>query len=419
MKCLDTAPSAKQSQSTEIDSESEYRLSDIASVQQGYTFSREHQGRTVGKWQYVKVGDLSAHGNSKYLDRTFNCVDDDVVAKIGAIPFPEGSIVFPRVGAALKNNNKRILSRASLTDDNVIVVTVKDKKVCDPEYLYYWFDAHDLRRFCNDGTVPVINGTNLKRELVRLPPIRRQSGTAELLSSWDTAIQKTEQLITAKERRYSALGRRLITGPRKATSWRHVSIRDIAERVQRQGDGGVYQLLTISSASGFVRQEDRYSRYMAGESAKTYTLLRCGEFSYNKGNSKRYEFGCIFQLQNYEAALVPSVYVSFRLDDSISAAYIRHLFMADYLKPQLRALVKTGVRNNGLLNIRPDEFMGTTVPLPPLKEQRQIANVLDVARDEIDLLAQLLAALREQKRGLMQKLLTGEWRLPLPDQEAV
>jgi type I restriction enzyme S subunit len=392
----------------------EYPLGEIAMVQQGYTFSPSYQGRAAGKWLYVKVGDLNAHGNTKYLDKTLNYVDDIVLEEMGAKLFPPGSIVFPRVGAALRNNNKRLLRYASLTDDNVIVVTVRDTQACSAEYLYYWFDYQDLQRFCNDGTVPVINGTNLKRQRVPLPGFALQQEIASLLSTWDTAIQKTEQLIAAKERHFSGLVSLLINGPSKSEAWRHVSIRDIANRVQRQGDGGDYPLLTISSASGFMRQEDRYSRYMAGESAKTYTLLRAGEFSYNKGNSKRYEFGCVFQLQNHDAALVPSVYVSFRLNDSVCAAYVRHLFVADYLKPQLRALVKTGVRNNGLLNISPDEFLSTTVPLPPLDQQTKIAQVLDAASADIDLLKRQLAALRVQKRGLMQKLLTGQWRLPVP-----
>lgn len=410
----------------------EYPLGEIATVQQGYTFSPDHQGQAEGKWLYVKVGDLNAHGNTKYLDRTLNYVDDNVLEEMGAKPFPSGSIVFPRVGAALRNNNKRILRHASLTDDNVIVVIARDPHSCSAEYLYYWFDFQDLKRFCNDGTVPVINGTNLKRQRVPLPSFALQQEIARLLSTWDTAIQKTEQLIEAKERHYShELSRLISRGQHPHTyvgafaeevparncggKWRTVALSDIADRVRRQSNGGDYPLLTISSASGFIRQEDRYSRYMAGESAKTYTLLRAGEFSYNKGNSKRYEFGCVFQLQNFDAALVPSVYVSFRLHDSVCASYMRHLFAADYLKPQLRALVKTGVRNNGLLNVRPDEFMGTKVPLPPLQHQLRIANYLDAASAEIDLLNQQLAALRTQKRGLMQKLLTGQWRLPVPD----
>lgn len=94
---------------------------------------------------------------------------------------------------------------------------------------------------------------------------------------------------------------------------------------------------------------------------------------------------------------------------------MRHLFAADYLKPQLRALVKTGVRNNGLLNISPDEFLSTTVPLPPADRQTQIAKVLDAASADIDLLKRQLAALRVQKRVVMQKLLTGQWRLPVQE----
>lgn len=251
----------------------------------------------------------------------------------------------------------------------------------------------------------------LKDLVVRTPSRDEQDRIVELLATWDAAIEKTERLIAAKEQHFSALLNRLITTHTKSESWRQVPIHQIAERVQRQSDGEEYPLLTIASASGFVLQEEKYGRYMAGESAKTYTLLRSGEFSYNKGNSLRFEFGCIFQLKDYETALVPSVYVSFRLHESVCAAYLRHLFSADYLKPQLRALVKTGVRNNGLLNIRPDEFMGTTVPLPPFQDQKRIADVLDAARLEIALLFKQGEALKAQKRGLMQKLLTGQWRV--------
>ena len=301
---------------------------------------------------------------------------------------------------------------------NQHIYRIRPKKGINKRWLYYALlevTAEIERKAHGFKTSLVhVHKADITRARISLPGEHEQEAVATTLGYWDSAIQKTEQLIAAKERHFSGLVSLLINGPSKSEAWRHVSIRDIANRVQRQGDGGDYPLLTISSASGFMRQEDRYSRYMAGESAKTYTLLRAGEFSYNKGNSKRYEFGCVFQLQNHDAALVPSVYVSFRLNDSVCAAYVRHLFVADYLKPQLRALVKTGVRNNGLLNISPDEFLSTTVPLPPLDQQTKIAQVLNAASADIDLLKRQLAALRVQKRGLMQKLLTGQWRLPVP-----
>jgi type I restriction enzyme S subunit len=309
--------------------------------------------------------------------------------------------------------------------NHVFAVRVVDRAVLLPEFLACEIQSSRAKNYflsCAKQTTNLasINSSQLKELPVLVPPLVEQRAIINASAAWDTAIQKTEQLIAAKGRYYAGLVNRLITVRSRTEGWRRVSVRDIADRVQRQGDGGDYPLLTISSASGFIRQDDRYSRYMAGESAKTYTLLRAGEFSYNKGNSKRYEFGCVFQVQSCEAALVPSVYVSFRFHDSVCAAYMRHLFAADYLKPQLRALVKTGVRNNGLLNIRPDEFMGATVPLPPLEEQTRIANALEAASAETDLLRQQLAGFRAQKRGLMQKLLTGQWRLHVPeDEEAI
>jgi len=150
---------------------------------------------------------------------------------------------------------------------------------------------------------------------------------------------------------------------------------------------------------------------MAGKSLDDYTLLQRGEFAYNKGNSLRYQFGCVFPLQDYERALVPHVYVCFKLHENIDADFIDHVFKADYLKAQLSTLVNTGIRNNGLLNISPANFMKVAVPLPPIEEQKRIAAILTAVRQEIDLLKKQTEAYRRQKRGLMQKLLTGKWRV--------
>jgi len=324
---------------------------------------------------------------------------------------PQGTILMAMYGQGKTRGQVAILGLDAAINQACAAIQLKPEVDRDYVYQQLRFRYEAIRALSNVGGQENLNADLIREIAFPLLKFEEQKMVACILSEWDSAIEKTEQLITAKERYYTELVRCLITHRAETASWRQVPIREIAERIQRQGDGGDYPLLTISSASGFVRQEDKYSRYMAGESAKTYTLLRSGEFSYNKGNSLRYEFGCVFQLQDDDAALVPSVYVSFRLRDSVNAAYIRHLLTADYLKPQLRTLVRTGVRNNGLLNIRPDEFMGTTVPLPPLEEQQRIAQVLDIARLEISIATKQLTALRKQKRGLMQKLLTGRWRV--------
>lgn len=152
---------------------------------------------------------------------------------------------------------------------------------------------------------------------------------------------------------------------------------------------------------------------MAGKSADDYISLRKGEFAYNKGNSKTYEFGCIFPLEDYPEALVPHVYVCFAIDPGHDADFYKALFESDYLRPQLKRIVKTGVRNNGLLNITPAEFLETILPVPPLDEQRAIATCLSDATQTVQQLSEKREHLKAEKSALMQQLLTGKRRVKL------
>ena len=101
----------------------------------------------------------------------------------------------------------------------------------------------------------------------------------------------------------------------------------------------------------------------------------------------------------------------FKINQELSHRYFKYLFEADYLKPQLGALVNTGVRNNGLLNIKPAEFMNTKVPVPCFEEQERISDVLHASRETINKLQQKLDSLKQEKKALMQQLLTGKRRV--------
>lgn len=266
-----------------------------------------------------------------------------------------------------------------------------------------------------------INSTQLKQFPVLLPPLQEQRKITETLETWDSAIETVEALIANARAQKRALMQQLLGGkhrlPGFSGEWHRKPINEIATRITRRNDGTELPVLTISSTSGFVRQDEKYSRFMAGKSVDTYIVLNEGEFAYNKGNSKTYEFGCIFDLEGYARALVPHVYVCFKLKTGYSHRFYKALFEADYLAPQLGQLVNTGVRNNGLLNIKPSEFLGTKVPVPPLEEQDAIAAVMEAASRTVIEHDTQLTALRQEKAALMQQLLTGKRRVKLPESE--
>ena len=310
----------------------------------------------------------------------------------------------------------------SFNQDVKCLVPFSNKAVS--EFILYWFLANEYKLMnMVTGTgigAGKLDTTELKSLNISLPTLSEQKKIATILSTWDKAITTTEQLLTNSQKQKKALMQQLLTGKKRlldksgvrfSGEWKFQSISQISKRIQRKSDGGDHPILTISSLSGFVRQDERYSRYMAGESVKNYILLENGEFAYNKGNSKTYEFGCIFDLDSYESGLVPHVYVCFRLNQGLSHRYFKYLYEADYLKPQLGALVNTGVRNNGLLNIKPSEFMATKVPVPCIEEQERIADVLHASSSTIHKLQQKLDYLKQEKKALMQQLLTGKRRV--------
>jgi len=291
----------------------------------------------------------------------------------------------------------------------------------DSEYLAYWLETQRsyMESVASTTTIPYMNKSNCESIPVVYPPLPEQRRIAKLLSSWDRAIETIDKLTKNSEAQQHALMQKLLSGEKRLPGyegeWRTNRINEIATRVTRKNDGGDHPILTISSTAGFVTQKDKYRRYMAGKSVENYILLKRGEFAYNKGNSKTYQFGCVFDLDTFDAALVPHVYVCFRLKPGMSLRFFKYLFAFDYLRSQLGQLVNTGVRNNGLLNITPTQFLATTVPVPPIDEQEAISEGMAAATIHADILRRNLSALKEERTALIQQLLTGRRRVKLKE----
>ncbi len=291
------------------------------------------------------------------------------------------------------------------------IMFVKDFKGNDRRYAYYVLDWIDFSKHNSGGAQPSLNRNFIYPIPIFIPPLPEQRKIAEILRTWDEAIEKLEALRAAKERQRKGVSQVLFSNDRPVPShWESKSLEEISERIRRTNDGGDHPVMTISAKSGFLMQSDKFARDMAGSSVDRYTLLQEGEFAYNKGNSKTAPYGCVFQLDR-PSAVIPFVYFCFKLNDGLHHPFYRHLFAAGALNHQLSRLINSGVRNDGLLNLYAGDFFKCQVPVPPLAKQQEIAATITAANNEIELLDKQIEAVTRQKRGLMQKLLTGEWRV--------
>lgn len=205
--------------------------------------------------------------------------------------------------------------------------------------------------------------------------------------------------MNANQAKYPQLRFKGFTDP-----WEQRKLGEIAIRVR--GNDGRMNLptLTISAGNGWMDQRDRFSQNIAGKEQKNYTLLRQGELSYNHGNSKLAQFGAVFELESYNEALVPRVYHSFSVTAGAQPKFIEQMFATHRPDRELRKLVSSGARMDGLLNINYDDFMGIKVWLPSVAEQQAIAGLLVNLDNTIALHQRKLAKLKELKQGYLQKL---------------
>lgn len=166
----------------------------------------------------------------------------------------------------------------------------------------------------------------------------------------------------------------------------------------------------LSAGNGFIMQSKKYSRDNAGQSLKKYILLKQGELAYNHGASKAKQFGCCYELTEPEAR-IPYVYHCFKINNQEYTPFIAMALNNAKMDKQLKRLVSSSVRMDGLLNISFEDYMSVTIHLPSSSEQKHIADFLQKIDERIVAQEKLLASLKKYKRGLLYDILSGKIRI--------
>ncbi len=143
------------------------QLGEFCTISGGFGFPHSHQGRKNEKYPFYKVGDMNSEGNEVYMTKHNNSISEDDVKTLKAKTYPAGTIIFPKIGAAIATNKKRILSKPSTVDNNVMVL-VPNKDV-DTKYLYYYMQGFDLNKWANKSALPSIRKSDVETTQIPLP----------------------------------------------------------------------------------------------------------------------------------------------------------------------------------------------------------------------------------------------------------
>jgi len=335
-----------------------------------------------------------------------------------------GDIIITIVGAGTGTTAvvPPMFDGANITQTTARIAVASEK--ANRRYVFQYLNSRFARRevyhYIKGGAQPGLNIEDVERFKVILPSGSEQERIADVLEVWDSCILKLEQLILTIAERKRGLMQQLLTGKTrfkelKGERWRKVRLSDVFEQVTRRNSTGCHRVLTGSAEHGLIDQRDYYSRRVASDDVSSYYLVKRGEFAYNRSSSNGYPFGAIKRLDDYDEGVLSTLYLVFRIRDGapVDSNFLDHTHEGGLFNAQLSRLCREGARSHGLLNITADEYFSMHMDLPSLAEQRRIEAVLSACDREIELLEKQLEALKEQKRGLMQKLLTGEIRVKI------
>ena len=250
---------------------------------------------------------------------------------------------------------------------------------------------------------------------ILLPPLPEQRKIAEILRTWDEAIEKLEALRAAKERQKRALMQIFLTGKRRFSEfegqpWREVWLGEVAE-VDRQSLGSgtepdfEFEYISLSNVEpGRIVGPLEKLRF-ADAPSRAQRIVEEGDILVSTVRPNLLGFARVgIDHRQCIASTGFAVVTSKKLVDG---SYLFHFLFSNHMKAQFHALVV----GSNYPAINSSDVKKLRILAPSLSEQQKLAELFDMADREIALLKAEADDLTYQKRGLTQKLLTGEWRV--------
>ncbi|MFI4916775.1 MAG: restriction endonuclease subunit S [Phycisphaerales bacterium JB060] len=382
-----------------------HRVDDIAQRGTGHTPDKKHPEYWDGGVRWVSLAD------SHRLDRVFIGETEHTISQAGlanssAVLHPEGIVMLSRDAGV----GKSAVSTCPLAVSQHFVVWRCGEDLHNL-YLYYWlqFMKPEFERIANGSTIKTIGMGYFNRFQMLAPERPAQERIASCLYAWDRALAKVNQLIRVRRKLKRGLLQQLLTGQRRFAEfrgepWVERPFGEVLTESRVPGShGGSAQKLSIRLyGKGVYTRTDR----TGGSDQTQYHRRSAGQLVYSKLDFLNGAFGLVpDELDGYESTLdVPA----FDISASVDPRWLLYLLTwPGFYKRQL------GIAHGGrkARRVNPEHFLKLAWPMPKRNEQKRIAEALSTLDRELELLVGMERSLQSQKKGLMQKLLTGELRV--------
>ena len=373
-------------------------LGEIAKIYSGGTPSRGN----YGYWNIPWVKTTQIQSRVIFKADIDEYITEEGLKKSSAKVAPQGTILMAMYGQGKTRGRVGLLGINAAINQACCAIEPYEDISSEYVFQYLVFSYAKIRELSNDGSQKNLNAGIVKKLKIFLPSLPEQKEIANVLQTCDATVKKTEELIAAKEKQFDWLKYKLITCNPRAERW---EIKDLNcfmnESIILHGR----RTATVAAVGkrGIRDRSEVYSK----ELSKDYTknkLVRNNEIAFGLA-SDSIVYGV--NLSDQSVYSVSPAYRVFSISECDSA-FLKYFLDANNRRFSLKYLI-TSARQGKSIDFR--GLFNERIKFPSLTEQKRIAETLNTARQEIDTLKALAGQYRTQKRGLMQKLLTGKWRV--------
>lgn len=297
---------------------------------------------------------------------------------------------------------------------------LRDRKgKTDEHYRQYIFKNQDIRsvlkKIANGISVYGVSKSGLSKITLNLPSIKEQKRIVAVLETWDQVIEKLAEKIEVKKNIKKALLQQLLSEKKRfqgfSDNWKRVNLGNLLnERKERDVESKNLPLFSLTIENGVCPKSDRYDRsFLVKSDGKVYKKTCKNDIVYNPANLR---FGAIAQNKNDKPVLLSPIYQVLYLknEKENNVDFIGHLLTWDRQVRKMSAYAEGTLIER--MEVKIGSFKTISIEIPSFEEQVAIANILTTADKDIVLLEKKLASIKEQKKFLLNNLITGQIRVP-------
>ena len=343
------------------------KLGEVCELRAGWGFPTKEQGLKEGKYPFYKVADMN--NSTMFMSSANNYISEETSRKLRCKPAPKGTIIFPKIGATMATNKKRILTQEACYDNNVMGLIAHS---INAKFLYYLLSQVELLSFTNGfGAVPSLDRKKIENYEIPLPPIEVQTEIVRILDKFISLEAELEAELDCRKRQYEYYRDKLLSFENvegQEVEWKKLN--DIVIFKNGKGheksivDEGKYIIVNSKfvSTNGMVR---KYSDVQLCPLYKDSILMVMSDLPNGRALAK------CFLVDKDDLYTLNQRVGSFVVNDN--KVVVKFLF---YILNRNRQLLQY---DNGVdqTNLRKSDILNILIPIPSLAEQHRIVSILD------------------------------------------